>query len=181
MDDVPVNIKDYIIKARQAGQTDSEIIISLEKTHWPDDIIQQALREADAVIPPVPEKEPEQDVEQQPAAEKQPKNQEKQIQQPAKEDIKEARPKKQKKGFCFLTLIALLFSWLPFVGLGLAMTSFDIIRKKNKSGTLLALAALVLNICSILFVIYILINLFTLPPDQLEGISLKIVEMLDIF
>ncbi|MCM2324879.1 MAG: hypothetical protein NDI94_00300 [Candidatus Woesearchaeota archaeon] len=58
MGDAPlVNIKDYIVKCRQAGMPDSKIADSLKKANWPQDILDGAFLDSNSIIPPVAEPE----------------------------------------------------------------------------------------------------------------------------
>ncbi len=185
MVDMPVNIKDYVIKSRQAGQPDSIIVQSLKSANWPEDIIEVALQESNLVVQPVPEpietpQSQPSEIQQKDKFQKKEKFQQKNNQVKDQGLVDSALQKQPKRGFCFLTLIALLFSVIPFIGLGLAMTSFDIIKKKNKSGTIIAVLALLINIGAIFFVVYILIQMLTLSPTQLEGVSKFVVEALGI-
>lgn len=184
MADIPVNIKEYIINSRQAGQSDSKIITALKSANWPEDIINMALQQANAIIQPVPEPvEVPINTSQtfsnlQEAKNNEKDNAQKKLQE--SNNLLENNQQKNKKKFCFLTIIALLFSPIPFIGLGLAMTSFDLIKKKNMSGAIIAVLALLINIAVILFVVYIIVQLLTLNSFQLEGISRVIVERLGI-
>src|SRR3989344_2195711 len=54
--ELPVsNIKEYIVKSRQAGYPDSKILESLKKANWPDDVIESAVVQANEIIAPVAE------------------------------------------------------------------------------------------------------------------------------
>ena len=185
MVDIPVNIKDYIVQSRKSGIPDSKIFETLKTANWPEDIISSAMQEANGNIQSVPEPVQEPNLQNQNqtniVGEKSVETKETQPLDNVQTQTKEIQNDKPKKtGFCFLTLIALLCSPIPFIGLGLAMTSFDIIKKKNKTGTLIAVLALIINIAAILFVFYIIVQLLTLNPTELEGISLYIVEKFNI-
>ncbi|MBN2368763.1 hypothetical protein JXC34_07105 [Candidatus Woesearchaeota archaeon] len=87
--------------------------------------------------------------------------------QPENAGALEATP----KTFSFLSLVALLFSPIPFVGLGVSMAILDYMRKNNKSGKIFPLLGLVINVCIILFIVIILIQIFTLEPDKMAGFA----------
>jgi len=76
-----------------------------------------------------------------------------------------------KKKFSILSLIALLFSPIPFIGLGVAMAAIDHNRKKHKSGTIFAILALIINVIVILTIVYVMYQLFLLPSENLVGLS----------
>lgn len=179
MVDIPVNIKDYIIQSRQSKIPDSKIIESLKTANWPEDIINIAVQEANSVIPAVPESVEQVEQQQEQTNDKYIEKKQEKEQKPEPEKIAEEQ-KKEKKGFCFLTLLALLFSPIPFIGLGIAMTSLESIKKNKSSGTIIAVLALLINIAVIFFVVYLLIQMFTLPTSQLEGVSKWLVERFGI-
>jgi len=188
MVEIPVNIKDYIIKSRQSGLPDLKIIESLKSANWPEDIITMAISEANTVIQPIdePVETPENEVQTTIKTDDTKPIDEKIIEEKTKQNNKNLPEKDnlkttQKKKFCFLTIVALIFSPIPFIGLGFAMTSFDMIKKKKLSGTIIAALALILNLCVIGFVIIIIIQMFTLDASQLEGVSKWLVEIFGIF
>jgi hypothetical protein len=87
---------------------------------------------------------------------------------PKEQPAGEVKPKKK---FSLLTLVALLLSPVPFVGLGVAMSVIDYCRKNNRSGIILAVLALIINIAIILGILYVIFQIFSLEPDQLTGFS----------
>lgn len=185
MEDIPTNINDYIIKSRQSGIIDSKIIETLKSSNWPDDIIIAALKKADLVIPAVPEPTIENTQAQSITANTlsqnqfENKKQEKIISEENREELEKPKNQENKK-FCYLTLLSLLFSPIPFVGLGIAMSSFERIKKNNMSGVFIAVIGLLINISVILFILYFIVQLLTMNPTQLEGVSKYIVERLGI-
>jgi len=152
-------IKDYIISQRKINITDEKIIENLRKARWPDDVIAIAVKEADAVTPAVTEVVP-QDVFTKPPAE---------IFPPQTETPKAVV--KERRNFSFLSLIALLFSPIPFFGLGIAGVILEHINKKRLSGGFLAVLAILINVFVIMFLFYIIWQIFTLPPDKLSGFA----------
>ena len=65
----------------------------------------------------------------------------------------------------------MLLSPIPFIGLGVAMSTMESIKKNNKSGFILSLLALLINMGVILFILYAIFQIFTLNPVQLTGFS----------
>jgi len=188
MDEPVVNIKDYVIKSRQAGITDSKIIEELKKNNWPEDIITSAVDEANAVIGAVPE--PVETEEKgssqtntttssiQPTEQK--SQTEKTEQQTAtKEETSNQNKDGQKKKFCFTALFALLSSPIPIVGLYLGATALDIIRTKKMKGAFLAVLAMLLNVGATIFVFYVFYIIINFNNTQMEGFAGKIGGLLE--
>jgi hypothetical protein len=185
MEDLPTNIKDYIIKSRQTGLPDSKIVETLKNSNWPDDIINTVLKEADLVVPAAPEQvieDTQQENVQENTVSEMPLTENKKNLPNNLENNQTIKQedKKEKKRFCYLTLLSLLFSPIPFIGLGIAMSSFERIKKNNMSGAFIAVIGLLINIGVILFILYFIVQLLTVSPSQLEGISKTIVEKLGI-
>ncbi|MEM2139279.1 MAG: hypothetical protein QXM96_03955 [Candidatus Woesearchaeota archaeon] len=53
--EIITGIKDYIIKCRKSNIPDSKIIEILKKSNWPEDVINEAIYQADFVVPKVKE------------------------------------------------------------------------------------------------------------------------------
>ena len=79
-----------------------------------------------------------------------------------------------------MALFAFLTSPIPFLGLGVAMSAFDDIKKNNKTGVFLAVIALLINLGIILFLIYMFYQIFTLPPDNLAGFAKVVNDMFNL-
>jgi hypothetical protein len=175
-------IKNYVISTRKAGFTDSQITDSLKKAGWPEDVILTAIKECSPLVPPLPDPKKEKKVEQTETVETTAVQDKKNdlftkpeiYEKP--QEVKNAEPKKEKKGFCVLALIALLFSPIPFVGLGIAMAALESAKKNKQTGGILAIIALLVNFGVICFIAYALYQIFTLTPDQLTGFSKYIVD-----
>jgi hypothetical protein len=171
-------IKDYIISSRKAGFSDSAIAESLRSAGWPEDIINMAIKEtnsssAQKPVPVVENQVQREDIKREPD-----KNElftKPEIMQP-QQDAKKEEPKKEKKGFCILALVALIFSPVPFIGLGIAMAALESASKHKQSGGFLAVLALLINIGVICFIGYILYQIFTLPIENLTGFSKYVVD-----
>ena len=103
MAEIPVNIKDYIIKSRQSGLPDSKIIEGLKSSNWPEDIINMAVQEANTIIQPVFEPIETPEVKgQTELIIKDTKSAEEKPEQTNKIPIESEKPKLvQKKRFCF--------------------------------------------------------------------------------
>jgi len=182
------NIKDYIVQCRQGNMPDSKIVEGLRKSNWPDDVINAALVDANSVILAVPEPKPEEQEEKK----EENKEQKKDNKKPEKKENKskekkqdenaivEESMKKEKKPFSFLAIFALLLSPVPFVGLGVAMNALDNIRKNKMSGGFLAVLALLINIGTIMILIYLIYQIFTLPPESLQGFSKAVNDMFNL-
>lgn len=216
-EEIPINIKDYIVDSRKQGFTDSVIIENLRKVKWPEDIITKAIEEANSIAPPVSEPTPPRQTgnttenAQQPNPSVQtnnninqtnPQTTDKQaIQQPASkipdkkpnvieqsglftQPPKEVYPEKQqqaakeeeKKVFSIMSIIALLLSPIPFIGLGFAMNVLEKPHRYNTFSILLSIIALLLNVGAIIMVVIMIYQIFMLGPDELSGFSKIIVE-----
>jgi hypothetical protein len=185
------NLKEYITDLRNQGYPNSKIIQALQKVNWPEDVIQAALSEADTIIPAVPEP-----VEETPSSEEKPldsseagteKKTELEIGEKVTAEVQEKKPatevkkpeettmdiktEKPKKKFSIWGLVALLLSPIPFIGLGVAMTAWENMQKNNRSGGFFALLAMIVNTGVILFLLYIIYQLFMLGPDQMAGLA----------
>ncbi len=191
--DIPISgIKEYIINSRKNGYPDSKITPNLKKANWPDDVIEIALKEADAVIPAVAEfkKEEEKEIVQEKP------NQETKQNIPSKvntDDLftkppvdvfpEEQKPKielKPRRRFSFLSLFALLFSPIPFVGLFIGIGVLGHIRKNKMIGGFFALLAILINLCVIGLIAYIIWQVFSLNPEELTGFSKYVNDMFKI-
>lgn len=183
-------IKEYIISCRNAGQPDSAIIKNLKQVNWPDDVIAAAINDANSVIAAVPEPEPAKETPSQDSkknskspGERAPLNTEDLFTQPEMIKTKAEIPKqeeKPKKTFSFFSLLSLLFSPIPFVGLGVGMAAFDSARKNNQTGGFFALITILINFAVILFIGYVFYQIFSLDSGQLTGFSKFISEQFNL-
>ena len=137
-----VSIKKYISESRNKGFYDTQIIASLKQVGWSDELIQKAFDLIDGTETPKIEKE-----------------------------VPDAFDKKFQNKFTFWVVVALLLSPIPFVGLAVASSTWDYIRKNKKSGGIIALLAIFINVAMILATIWILFQIFTLDPEQLTGLA----------
>ncbi|MFH2020771.1 MAG: hypothetical protein ABIJ34_05115 [archaeon] len=191
-ENIIASAKDFISKARQSGQSDVEITLALQNAGWPEDIIKIAMQNSIPVISSIPEqpKEMSANAEAKPASAKSvapanTRNQNDDLMQKAPVEIAGNSPpplvpSKKGRKFCLMALIALMLSPVPFIGLGFAMTSLDMINKKNMSGTFVAIIALFINILTILFVLFLIYQIFTLDPSQLTGFSRYVNDMFQL-
>ena len=191
---VPVtNVKEYVIQMRQKGYTDSQIKNYLLSVNWPEDVVNQAMQNANQVIWPNAEPQQiqqpqtvpvQQDTSQQqpsPAEpEHKPDDDSSQVpddlftKPPAEitgEEPTKPSPVKPKKHFSLWALVALLFSPIPFIGLGIAMHALESIKKNKNSGSIIAILALLINIGVIFVVLWAIYQIFTLDAGQLTGLS----------
>jgi hypothetical protein len=79
--------------------------------------------------------------------------------------------KPKKKSFSILAIVSLIFSPIPVFGLIVAMACYENMKKNNKSGAFLAFFAILINAASILFVLWLMFQIFTLDPARLTGFS----------
>ncbi len=178
-------IKEYIVNCRQNKIPDSLIIENLRKSKWPEDIISIAIKDADAVLPSVPEQNTQEtqtktdikaEVKQETATVK---TQDDLFTKPPIL-IPDNQPKnddeKKKKVFSFWAIIALLLSPIPIIGLGISMSVADYIRKNKMSGMFLVYIAILISIAVLLFILFIIYQIFTLDPGQLTGFSKYVVD-----
>jgi len=190
------NVREYIVECRKRGVTDSVIVDNLKESHWPKDILDMAFLEANDIVPEVVPKEVQtqdvqtstEDLQQQSlnksVQEEQQINKKELEQHPtqlAKEQYDDSVKVTQKeipdkKKFSFMSIVALILSPIPFVGLGVAMTTLDTINKKKMSGRFIAIIAYVLAIASIGIVVYALYQIFTLDPEKMTGFALFVNE-----
>lgn len=178
-------LKDYIMSTRKSGFSDDKIKEGLKKAGWPPEVIDATYKLFDPSTSPTIVQQPVA----KPAEIKLEEKKEPIIVQDKKDDlftkpdilqeaaplIKE-EPKKAKKSFSILALVAFLLSPIPFIGLGVAMAALESISKHKQSGMILAVLALLINLGMIGLILYILYQIFTLSPDQLTGFSRYIVD-----
>jgi hypothetical protein len=147
----------------------------LRGANWPEEIIMQAKQNADAICQAVPEQASIQMPEPAVSAGTEPAS---------SNAYGEQAPVKQvsgeKRKFCFLALIAFLLSPIPFIGMGFAMTSLEMINKRHMTGTLLAILALLINIGVVLLVIFLVFQILTMDASQLTGFSKAVNDMFQL-
>jgi hypothetical protein len=174
------NLKDYIVRSRQAGYEDSVIIDNLKRSNWPLDIIDAAILSANETILPVIKAPvlPVQSAGQSTASKETTNvqsnpgsqmNQQVKIEPETKAEQKAKEQKEKSNGISFWAVLSFFFSPIPIIGLLITMTAFDDMTKNKKSGMILALLALIVNFIVVGLIVYIAYQIFTLNPDQMSG------------
>jgi len=176
------NIKEYIVECRQGKMPDSKIVEALRKSNWPDDVINAALEDANTVVPAVPEPEEPEEKKEEKKDNKKPEKKENKSKEEKQDEnaIVEESMKKEKKPFSFLAIFALLLSPIPLLGLGITLNALDNIRKNKMSGAFLAVLGLLINIGITLLIIYFIYQIFTLPPEALQGFAKAMNDMFNL-
>jgi hypothetical protein len=174
MGDAPlVNIKDYIVKCRQAGMPDSKIADSLKKANWPQDILDGAFLDSNSILPPVAEPEvASSSVESIVPSQEKPNLDASKKQEEQKKPVDAVSPVvKEKKQFSIFAFISFVLSPIPFLGLALCMTAYDYTVKRKMSGAFFAIFGLIINIAVLGFIIYVMFQIFSMDQNQLTGFS----------
>lgn len=208
------SVKDYIITCRKNNISDSLIIDTLKKSKWPDDIIQQAINEANLIIKPIEEKSnninqdittKDNSISNNPLQNNLSNitNNQNNVdnsnntnlnstvnsnipndlftQPPILQQTQQAQEQvKQKNPFSFWVIISLILSPIPIIGLGVSMSVLDYVNKNNFRGKIIVYLSFLISISVLLFILYLMLQIFTLSPEQLTGFSKTIVEKFNL-
>ena len=70
-----------------------------------------------------------------------------------------------------VALSSILFVWIPFLGSAIAAAAWDNARKNKQIGGFMCLITIIINIILSVGLIYIVLQIFSLDPENLSGIS----------